>query len=1078
MRCGVILGIAFVLLGSTICEGTTSPTAVRLYSDPVLSITPLSMAEDADGLRWLAAEQGLFSFDGKHFHQIGSGIEGPSSVVILGGKAVLVAARNGIFQYVRGDLERLSQEPASGIVKLSEDLILVHSGKSKRIEAGSWDGARMRFHRQNELEGSAWLSADGLLWLRCGEHPCSVANTPELHDAVRAGELGQYRRAKAKPLFDVPLPEDNVSFIRDSRGSYLVRDNYSGVVRIIKIGQPPLNFRAGNFTMGDGHPGLHTDRQGRVWIPGDYLWVSDGGPPQKFNAPQIDDFRVNTVFEDSHGRIWFGLSDKGLAVLGMDPAMEIWSTPPSFGEINGLIRQSSTLLYATTSKGVILRKDGASDWIPIVQGISSPPVSQLAPGPDGKLMGLIRLGPPVWLSLDGKQLRQIEPGYKVIASSFKRLVHAPDGAYFIGSIDPRGLYRLANNRLQLITLPDGEGSGQDIVFDEKGRALVAFEGGVCRVEGLACVSVLSPADGLLSSKIRGVDFGAMGEIWVAYRDQKAFSLFRLSGKGWTARHFTAQGGFDRLETLFLRRDRRGWIWRGTESGVWVSDGLHVEPSDWIQITDIDGLPSSAVSRFGFLEDSDRSVWIGTAKGIAHIQPSASWFIARQPVKIAEIRYGDRSFAEPDLFPASYSSAESFRAGLVGSGMLPLRFRLKPLETTWSVSRTGEVRYPKLGAGSYQLEATYGQDSAVTRYAFRVTDPAGAKMRIVTVVAVLVGGTGLIFVLLWWKRRSAIVPRPLPDLGAMRLDALLPEVQGLAGTTLDCRFTIAGVVARGGFGSILDARDLQTSLRCAIKVFRREIGDDWLAKRFQQEVAALEAISHPNVVRILGHGITPNGSPYLVMEFIEGSTLRELLRDGGLAPAYCGTLLRQLGLALHEIHAHHIYHRDLKPENVMVTASARAGQKLVLIDFSMAIVKDPDRSVHGLSRAGGTVHYMAPEQALGHAGPEADIYSLAKVLIEMLTGQRLVLLLPDATLDLPERVREMLAAQSFGLTAPAIDVLASALEFDPHRRPQNALAFAEQIATELVPGDPIVEGYSGGRLDPCSSDSELGGAQVP
>ena len=94
-----------------------------------------------------------------------------------------------------------------------------------------------------------------------------------------------------------------------------------------------------------------------------------------------------------------------------------------------------------------------------------------------------------------------------------------------------------------------------------------------------------------------------------------------------------------------------------------------------------------------------------------------------------------------------------------------------------------------------------------------------------------------------------------------------------------------------------------------------------------------------------------------MEFIEGATLRELLEsdklDSGRIPIY----LRQAGRALDEIHAHGICHRDLKPENLMIRATAVPGEELVLIDFSIAIVKDPDETLHGLSRAAGTIYYM-------------------------------------------------------------------------------------------------------------------------
>jgi serine/threonine protein kinase len=126
---------------------------------------------------------------------------------------------------------------------------------------------------------------------------------------------------------------------------------------------------------------------------------------------------------------------------------------------------------------------------------------------------------------------------------------------------------------------------------------------------------------------------------------------------------------------------------------------------------------------------------------------------------------------------------------------------------------------------------------------------------------------------------------------------------------------------------------------------------------------------------------------------------------------------------------------------------------VLIDFSIAIVQDPDETMHGLSRAAGTLYYMAPEQAIGYADASSDIYSLAKTLIEMLTGERLSSLLPDASMDLPVRVRELLAGLPLGFSAGSIDLIATALEFDPARRPKNASEFAAQICHDLESGVP-------------------------
>jgi len=265
--------------------------------------------------------------------------------------------------------------------------------------------------------------------------------------------------------------------------------------------------------------------------------------------------------------------------------------------------------------------------------------------------------------------------------------------------------------------------------------------------------------------------------------------------------------------------------------------------------------------------------------------------------------------------------------------------------------------------------------------------------------------------------------------------------------------VGRVLARGGFATVVEGRDLKEGGRpCAVKIFRQELIDkDWMAKRFRHEILALAKIDHPNVVRIYGHGTTPAGSPYLVMEFVDGKTLRQVLEEVRLTPQQTAAYLRQAGIALDEIHAHGICHRDLKPENLMIRNLSTPGEELVLIDFSIAIVKDPDETLHGLSRAAGTLYYMAPEQAIGYANSSTDIYSLAKIVMEMLTGQRLSTLLPDASMDLPERVREFLSGSPVTLSSQAIELLCSALEFDPSRRPKIAGEFAARIAQDLESG---------------------------
>jgi serine/threonine protein kinase len=160
-------------------------------------------------------------------------------------------------------------------------------------------------------------------------------------------------------------------------------------------------------------------------------------------------------------------------------------------------------------------------------------------------------------------------------------------------------------------------------------------------------------------------------------------------------------------------------------------------------------------------------------------------------------------------------------------------------------------------------------------------------------------------------------------------------------------------------------------------------------------------------------------------------------------------LEQLANALDAIHERGICHRDVKPENVIVRSNGAVQEEAVLIDFSIAIIKDANETLYGLSRAAGTFDYMAPEQAMGHAQPASDIFSLAKVTIELLTGARVSVLLPNAALDLPLQAAEMLKKRNLNLTSDSVFMLASALEFDPSRRPNVASQFAKPIVRDLI-----------------------------
>jgi tRNA A-37 threonylcarbamoyl transferase component Bud32 len=419
---------------------------------------------------------------------------------------------------------------------------------------------------------------------------------------------------------------------------------------------------------------------------------------------------------------------------------------------------------------------------------------------------------------------------------------------------------------------------------------------------------------------------------------------------------------------------------------------------------------------------------------------------------------------PELFAAGHKLRPSANFTLhLGSlqfdrrGAMQIRYRVAPGSDAWQTAPGFDLRLGKLGSGVHTLEVQArvgtGPWSPSTTESFTIALPAWLTWQAMSGYA-LAGTVLLAGGRRWWMKRTAKLAGDLPGLGEMRLAALLPELQQIGGAILDSRFEVGRILARGGFAAVLEGFDRAQQCRCAIKVFRQDLADEeWLARRFEQEVRALEQIHHANVVRIYARGTLSKGALYLVMEFIEGDTLREILEGGKLPPGRAASYLKQIGAALGEIHAHGICHRDLKPENLMIRNDAPPNTELVLIDFSIAIVQDPDKTVHGLSRAAGTISYMAPEQAIGYAEPASDVYSLARILIEMLTGERLSALLPDASMDLPERTFELLRRLDFGLSTASLELIGSALRFDPARRPSDARAFADQIARELEQSSP-------------------------
>jgi serine/threonine-protein kinase len=206
-----------------------------------------------------------------------------------------------------------------------------------------------------------------------------------------------------------------------------------------------------------------------------------------------------------------------------------------------------------------------------------------------------------------------------------------------------------------------------------------------------------------------------------------------------------------------------------------------------------------------------------------------------------------------------------------------------------------------------------------------------------------------------------------------------------------QYALKRKLGEGGMGEVWLAEHALLKRPCAVKFIRANLAaDPATAARFAREVQAVTGLSHINTVRVYDYGRAENGAFYYVMEYLNGPTLEELVRESGpLPPGRAVYLLRQVCGALAEAHAAGLVHRDLKPGNVIVAALGGQRDVAKLLDFGL--VQDLSVDADRLTRSGmvlGTPAYMSPEQAAGEPSVDArgDVYALGAVAFFALTGR--------------------------------------------------------------------------------------------
>ena len=213
-----------------------------------------------------------------------------------------------------------------------------------------------------------------------------------------------------------------------------------------------------------------------------------------------------------------------------------------------------------------------------------------------------------------------------------------------------------------------------------------------------------------------------------------------------------------------------------------------------------------------------------------------------------------------------------------------------------------------------------------------------------------------------------------------------------GRVLKGDFEILEPCGKGAMGTVYRTYQRSMDRVVAVKILRGElVGEAAILRRFLRESRAIARLQHPNIVTVHLTGETEEGTPFLVMEFIDGVSLEAMCEGRALPVAQSVAIGKQIAAALAEAHDHGIIHRDLKPANILVTELSGGGQLVKVVDFGIAKLLHGDQADRTVLTQDGTIfgtpHYIAPEQATGgNIDHRIDVYALGVILFRLLTGR--------------------------------------------------------------------------------------------
>ncbi|MBP7867517.1 MAG: protein kinase [Acidobacteria bacterium] len=947
--------------------------------------TVTSIAQTPDGFLWFGTLEGLVRFDGVEFREYNPENTPaiPDSHIVslaLDSRGTLwVGTYDGSLLALtpKGFTRRVPSPGAVGrrplrIRPASPDGVWLWDvdGRVRRFQGGRFSGEtngnpsgdREVRDVLEDRQGRLWIGTTrGLACLDhgnrrewgpsgglCGSRVTALAETADgAVLALTEAGINRFEKGTLARVTPVPAFRDREPRVAcpDRRGTLWVGTG-KGIVRLLASGTCVIT-QADGLT-DDVIFSLCEDRDGGLWagtFRGGVNRLSEGPFRVYDTADGLPDPCVLTVCPDPAGRLWVGTL-KGLAVLGPDdrPSAVLSPDPRSPAAVWSICPSAAGGMWVGFDQGIGRFR---SDLSPV----------RVPPLPENSLVFALWEHPSgsLWAGVLGKGLWVLDQGV------WRREDRVPAGVVRGIARDAAGTVWLATEN-GLFGLPEGPGAswsrvgglppeevfcllprGNDLWVGTNG-------GGLCRVRG-GRTAVVSPKAGLPNGRVFQVLDDGAGSFWMGCNR----GIFRVS-----------------VADLDAVADGRSGVVRAERFGL--GDGLKsLECNGGLQ-------PAGC-------RTADGRLWFPTNRGLAAVDPRAATTVRPAPAARVETVRVDGDPRDPAAALDLDASAQALEFQFLAPCFVKadrVRFRqfLSGFDKGWvDAGKRRSAVYTNLPPGRY-------------RFSVQAYFPDGAPGPVFTSAPVTVHAP--IWKRTWFQALLVMACALALVLGYRATRWVLAAFRLWRRTHWVGPYRILERVDSGGEGTVFRARDRRNRQVVALKVLDRNLVDPEARDRLFRELEIGRRRIHPAVVRTLDHG-EAGGRLYLVMEFVEGRTLRAVLREGVLpVPAAVELFLAVLEV-VEAIHREGVTHRDLKPDNIILLGDARqpadpvagaAARDLKVLDLGMARLADGST----LTRTGllmGTMDYLPPEYLSGAVlhSPAIDLYACGIILYEMLTGTK-------------------------------------------------------------------------------------------